>query len=96
MQVSIALSLLVAQVAGAPFNDTVCTFSHLPQLHQVKASSLVEKVHTNKTSAIWFLHCMCLREASSLCWTIHLSTPVMNSGSGGRGGFAGVGHEHKP
>lgn len=50
LQVSIALSLLVAQVAGPPFHDTVLTFSSEPVLHKVQGTSLVEKVHLD-TSA---------------------------------------------
>ncbi|KAL0025081.1 hypothetical protein WJX79_005924 [Trebouxia sp. C0005] len=44
MQVSIALSLLVAEVAGPPFHNTVLTFSTTPQLHAVRGTSLVQKV----------------------------------------------------
>ena len=44
LQVAIALSLLVAEVTAAPFNETVCTFSAQPQLHTIKSESLVSKV----------------------------------------------------
>ena len=44
MQVAIALSLLVTQVTGPPFHNTVCTFSATPQLHEVVGGSLVKKV----------------------------------------------------
>ncbi len=44
MQVAIALSLLVSEVAAPPFNNLVCTFSATPQLHVVKDDTLVAKV----------------------------------------------------
>ncbi|KAL0023590.1 hypothetical protein WJX77_004922 [Trebouxia sp. C0004] len=39
MQVAIVLSLLVAEVAGPPFHNTVLTFSSTPQLHAVQGGS---------------------------------------------------------
>ena len=44
LQVAIALSLLVAEVAGPPFHNTVMTFSSTPQLHAVQGASLAQKV----------------------------------------------------
>ena len=44
LQVAIALSLLVSEVTAPPFNNTVCTFSSTPELHEIAGSSLVEKV----------------------------------------------------
>ena len=44
VQVAIALSLLVAEVTAAPFNDTVCTFSATPQLHTITRGTLCEQV----------------------------------------------------
>lgn len=41
---AIALSLLVAEVAGPPFHNTVMTFSSTPQLHAVQGASLAQKV----------------------------------------------------
>lgn len=44
VQVSIALSLLVAQVAGPPFHNTILTFSETPKLHTVQGATLVDQV----------------------------------------------------
>ncbi len=44
LQVAIALSLLVSEVAAPPFKQLVCTFSARPQLHMVKGDTLVAKV----------------------------------------------------
>ena len=41
---AIALSLLTAAVAKPPFNQLICTFSAVPQLHLVKGSTLVKQV----------------------------------------------------
>ena len=41
---AIALSLLVAEVAGPPFHNTVMTFSSTPELHAVQGASLAQKV----------------------------------------------------
>ena len=43
-QVSIALSLLLSELAAPPFDQLICTFSANPQLHRVTGDTLAERV----------------------------------------------------
>ena len=43
VQVAIALSLLLSELATAPFNQLICTFSATPQLHRVTGETLAER-----------------------------------------------------
>jgi hypothetical protein len=51
MEVAIALSLLVSELAAEPYKGLLITFSEKPQLHEIKGSSLVEKVEDIKDMA---------------------------------------------
>jgi len=42
--VSIALSLLLSELAAPPFDQLICTFSAKPQLHRVTGDTLAERV----------------------------------------------------
>ena len=46
LQVAIALSLLLSELAAPPFDQLVCTFSAKPQLHRVTGDTLAERVRT--------------------------------------------------
>ncbi|KAG0044172.1 hypothetical protein BGZ83_010581 [Gryganskiella cystojenkinii] len=46
MEVAIALSLLLAQLSQAPFNQLVLTFSATPQVHRIPEGSLVDQVES--------------------------------------------------
>lgn len=46
LKVSIALGLLISQVAEDEFKDMVITFSEVPQFHQVRGKTLQEKVYS--------------------------------------------------
>jgi len=48
MEMAVALSLLVAELAAPPFKDIVCTFSHVPKLHQVVGATLADRVRELK------------------------------------------------
>ncbi len=43
-QVSIALSLLLSELAAPPFDQLICTFSAKPHLHRVTGDTLAERV----------------------------------------------------
>jgi hypothetical protein len=44
VQVSIALSLLLSELAAPPFDQLICTFSAKPRLHRVTGNNLAERV----------------------------------------------------
>ena len=44
MEVAIALSMLVSELAAEPYKGLLITFSEKPLLHQIKGNSLVERV----------------------------------------------------
>jgi len=48
MEVAIALSMLVSELAAEPYRGLLITFSEKPELHQIKGSSLAERVRDIK------------------------------------------------
>lgn len=68
LQAAIALSFLVAELAGLPFKNSMMTFSREAAMHDVGQLNLVDKVR----SAVLFLHGTLTARKHKLRFAVHM------------------------